>query len=226
MSLYLILDFLVLLFPLLLSFDRRVAFYKRWPAVWSSIVITGVIYIVWDIFATKRGDWHFSETYTESLRIYGLPLEEILFFIVVPYACIFILEVVRSYTSERFFDFPRWVAAGLGTLFLLIALVFYTRPYTLTVFSVMAAFFFIGGLTAKYYLGTRSFWLAMAISYVPFLVANGVLTGMPVVLYGREHILGVRIGSIPLEDFFYSFTLLGFNYLLFLILNTLFGKKE
>jgi lycopene cyclase domain-containing protein len=218
MSLYLLLDLLVILFPFVLSFDRKVAFYRHWPATAASIVIVGAVYIIWDVFATLRGDWSFSKEYTGGLRIAGLPIEEILFFVVVPYACIFILEVVRAYFREREFTFPRGWLALLGTLLLTVGLVFYTRPYTLTVFAVTGAFFFIAGLIGREQLGRRSFWLALAISYIPFLIANGVLTGMPIVLYGEGHILGIRIGTIPLEDFFYSFSMLGFNYLVFLLL--------
>ena len=228
MSLYLLLDILVILFPLLLSFDRKVAFYRRWPAAGISIALVGAVYILWDVFAARRGDWRFSEEYTGELRIAGLPLEEILFFVVVPYACIFILEVVRAYFPERRFTFPRGAFAVLGSVMLAAALIFYRHPYTLTVFAVTAAFFFIAGLIARVQLGRRSFWLSLAISYVPFVIANGVLTGMPVVLYGEDHILGIRIGSIPLEDFFYSFTMLGFNYLVFLLLRDVWviGRKQ
>jgi lycopene cyclase domain-containing protein len=194
-----------------------VAFYRRWPAVGISILVVGAVYVIWDVFATLRGDWRFSEEYTGGIRIAGLPLEEVLFFVVVPYACIFILEVVKAYFTEREFTFPRGWLAFLGIILLTAGLVFYERPYTLTVFSVTAAFFFLGGLIGPSHLGRRSFWMALAISYIPFLIANGVLTGMPIVLYGEGHILGIRIGTIPLEDFFYSFSMLGFNYLVFLI---------
>ena len=229
MSLYLLLDIVVIIFPLLLSFDRKVAFYRRWPAAGISIALVGAVYILWDVFAARRGDWRFSEEYTGELRIAGLPLEEILFFVAVPYACIFILEVVRAYFPERRFTFSRGALAAVGGVMLAAALIFYQRPYTLTVLAVTAAFFFISGLIAREQLGRRSFWLALAISYVPFVVANGVLTGMPIVLYGEGHILGIRIGTIPLEDFFYSFTMLGFNYLVFLLLRDVWvlgGKKR
>ncbi|MFP4267274.1 MAG: lycopene cyclase domain-containing protein [Spirochaetaceae bacterium] len=217
MSVYLLLDLLVLSAPLLLSFDKKVAFYRRWPAVGFSILIVGGVFVLWDVGATLRGDWSFSKEYTGGLRIAGLPLEEILFFVVVPYACIFILEVVRAYFPEREFRFSRWAAAVLGLLFVLAGLIFYRYPYTLTVLVVTGVFFLFAGIIGRRELGRRSFWLALAISYVPFVIANGVLTGMPVVLYGEGHILGIRIGTIPLEDFFYSFAMLGFNFLVFLL---------
>ena len=153
MSLYLILDVLVILFPLLLSFDRRVAFYRRWPAAGISILSVGAVFVIWDVFATRRGDWSFNEDLTGHIRIAGLPLEEVLFFIVVPYACIFILEVVRAYMKEHEFSISRGWFTAAGTFFLTLALVLYERPYTLTVFAVVAAFFFIGGLIGAEQMG-------------------------------------------------------------------------
>jgi lycopene cyclase domain-containing protein len=52
------------------------------------------------------------------------------------------------------------------------------------------------------------FWLAMAVTFIPFIVANGILTGLPVVLYDDRQNLGIRAGTIPIEDFLYSFAML------------------
>jgi lycopene cyclase domain-containing protein len=50
---------------------------------------------------------------------------------------------------------------------------------------------------------------------VPFLIANGVLTGLPVVLYDDAENLAIRAGSIPLEDFFFSFSMLALAVLVY-----------
>ncbi len=52
------------------------------------------------------------------------------------------------------------------------------------------------------------FYLSFAVSIIPFLLVNGFLTALPVITYNPEEIMGIRIGSIPLEDLFYSFTML------------------
>jgi len=61
MNLYIILDLAVLFFPLVLSFDRKVAYYRKWPAVFMSILIVGAIHIVWYILVTKAAHWSFNE---------------------------------------------------------------------------------------------------------------------------------------------------------------------
>jgi lycopene cyclase domain-containing protein len=60
----------------------------------------------------------------------------------------------------------------------------------------------------------REFWLFLAVMYGFKLIANGYLTWRPIVIYGREHFLGARLGTIPLEDFVYGFALIGLSVVL------------
>lgn len=220
MSFYLILDLAVLFFPLLLSFDRKVAFYRRWPSAFVAIVVVGALFVAWDVFATRRGDWSFSAAYTAPLRIFGLPLEEILFFVTVPYACIFVYEAVRTYLPEHGVYFTPWVASVAGLILVAAGLAFYTRPYTLTVLVACGVFFLMAAAVAPHVLMSSWFWIALGICYVPFLVVNGVLTAIPVVSYAEGHIWGARIFTIPLEDAIYSFVLIAANFMVHIMLRT------
>jgi lycopene cyclase domain-containing protein len=83
----------------------------------------------------------------------------------------------------------------------------------LAFFSV-ALFFLIGLIFDRNMFAGLHTWLFFALSYAAFLIINGVLTGLPVVVYGEAATTGVRVFSIPLEDFFYNFAMLGF-YLFF-----------
>ena len=94
-----------------------------------------------------------------------------------------------------------------GVLFVA-AGVYRERAYTATV--LLAAGFALLGLKrlAPRNLRSRNFWAAMGLTYLPFLMANGVLTGLPIVLYDDAENLAIRVGSIPVEDFFFSFAML------------------
>ena len=215
MNLYLWILVGIAAIPLVLSFDKKVHYVSRWPAMFAAAGIVGVVYIGWDILKTEADVWGFVERYAGSFKILGLPLPEILFFLVVPFSCIFIYEVVRAYFKERIVPIPRWIWFAAAAVLAVLAVIFRTQVYTLTVLISVAVFFTLTAVIRRELLGSRHFWLAVALTYVPFLIFNGLLTAIPIVVYNDAQNWGIRVYTIPLEDFFYSFSLLGFNFLVF-----------
>ncbi|HET9916194.1 MAG TPA: lycopene cyclase domain-containing protein, partial [Candidatus Binatia bacterium] len=53
---------------------------------------------------------------------------------------------------------------------------------------------------------------------IPFAIVNTILTALPVVRYSSSAIWGVRLGTIPVEDFFYNYSLLSFYLLSYRLL--------
>ncbi|MDF1568877.1 MAG: lycopene cyclase domain-containing protein [Spirochaetaceae bacterium] len=217
MNAYLLINLAVILLPFALSFDRRVVFFRQWRAVFPAIILVGVFYIYEDILATSNGNWSFAEEWVGSVTILGLPPGEWLFFITVPYACVFIYACVRAYIPEKTLHFPRFLFWMTSAFAALCVWIFRDQGYTVVVMSVFAVTSLLVGLLRPDLLSSRQFWTALGISYGAFLVVNGVLTGVPVVLYGADAIWGIRVITIPLEDFFYNFCLLSLNYLFFRI---------
>ncbi|UCG00025.1 MAG: lycopene cyclase domain-containing protein [Spirochaetaceae bacterium] len=215
MNLYLWILLGIAAVPLVLSFDRKVHYVSRWPAVFAAAGIVGVVYVAWDILKTEAEVWSFAERYAGSFKILGLPLPEILFFLVVPFSCIFIYEVVRAYFKEHIVRIPRWIWFTAAAVLVVLAMIFRSQLYTLTVLLSVAVFFALAAAVRPGLLGSRQFWLALLLTYVPFLIFNGLLTAIPVVIYNNAENWGIRVYTIPLEDFFYSFSLLGFNFLVF-----------
>ncbi len=211
MSSYLLINILIIAIPVVLSFERKVQFYRRLPSVLISVIVVGAAYIVWDIAATARGDWAFHHDHVMDIRLLGLPIEEILFFVIVPYACIFIYEVLRSHLNDRILPVPGWMMLVIPVPFIIVALGTQGQPYTQTVFLFTAGFFILCYWTYPLLLQSKLFWVFMAITFVPFFIVNYMLTSIPVVTYGDGAFSGIRITTIPLEDFFYSFSMLAFN---------------
>ena len=211
--------------PLLLSFDKKVHYVSSWPAVFGAAGLVGAVYIGWDILKTEADVWGFVDRYAGTFRILGLPLPEILFFLVVPFSCIFIYQVVRAYFKERTRNIPRWIWYIAAAVLVVLAVVFRAQVYTLTVLLSVAVFFALTAAARPDLLGSRHFWLAVLLTYVPFLVFNGLLTAIPIVIYNDLENWGIRVYTIPLEDFFYSFSLLGFNFLVFRLLRRREGRN-
>lgn len=204
--------------PLALSFDKKVAFYKQWKYLFPAMIPPAILYIIWDSYFTKWSIWSFNENYITGIMYFGLPLEEILFFFVVPYCCVFIYECIRCYfpgiKNER-------VALRLFMLLavalFLTGVIFYQRSYTAYTFILLTIALLFFFLLRKYFTGFSSavFLVSYAVILIPFLVVNGFLTAIPVVLYNDAENLGIRIYTIPFEDIFYGMLLIFLNILLF-----------
>lgn len=215
MKLYLLLDMVVLAVPLLMSFESRIRFYRKWPYLGPSILLTGLMFLVWDILATARGDWGFNPQYLLGVGWAGIPLEEILFFIVVPYSCLFIYEGVCAFRRDRFWNIPDFVFYAAVVLLIAGALKSHGRNYSSTVLALCALSVLTTVVVKPGILRSQNYWLFIAITFVPFFLVNATLTGAPVVTYSPAAIWGKRITTIPLEDFFYSYALVSINFLLY-----------
>lgn len=199
---------LSLALPLALSFDRKVAFWRKWPQVFASIAVVLAIFGSWDVWMAAKDVWSFNPEHAGEWRFLHLPAGEWLFFVCVPYACLFILECVRAYFRDRAWETPRSIFFTAAALFIILGIVFHDLGYTGKVFLSVGLVLVAMELTVPQTLRSRSFWIAIALTYIPFLVVNGFLTGIPIVLYEDAENLAIRVGSIPLEDFFYSFSML------------------
>ncbi len=211
---YLTIMLLSLAGPLALSFDKKVAFYKHWKHVFKAMLLPALFYIVWDMLFTKNGVWSFNENYITGIKLYNLPVEEVMFFFVVPYCCVFIYACIRGYfpdiTSSAFSNRFLWllvfVLLELGIVYHEKAYTFYTFIFTGTALSLILLL-----QKKKWLFHTAAFLIAYAIILIPFLIVNGLLTSIPVVLYNNAENLSIRIYTIPVEDVFYGLLLVLLN---------------
>ncbi len=67
----------------------------------TAIVPVAVVFLAWDLVATAAGHWRFDPAQTFALRLWGLPLEEYAFFVVIPLAGILTFEAVAVVRSRR-----------------------------------------------------------------------------------------------------------------------------
>lgn len=97
---YLLFNLLVLAGPLAMSFEPHVRYLRRWPAALGAALIMLIPFAVWDILVTGR-HWWFNPLYTSGTFIGPLPAGEWLFFITVPFASLFVWEVLRYYRPQQ-----------------------------------------------------------------------------------------------------------------------------
>ncbi len=218
MSLYLLINILTISIPILLSFDKRVHFYSYWKYLFPAMIITMAFFTIWDIIFTAYGIWGFNDHYHGNFKLFGLPIEEYLFFITVPYASVFTLYVIAHYfPAIRFKDSQvRHISYILIAFLILFAILNIEKSYTAVNFLVSALMIGLVLLFRPALL--QQFYVSYLLILIPFGVVNGILTGSfiedQVVWYNNHENLGIRVGTIPVEDFIYGMTLILMNYFL------------
>jgi lycopene cyclase domain-containing protein len=212
--------------PMALSFDKRVHFVSKWKWAFLAAIIVAIPYLIWDEIFTQQLFWGFNEKYLVDLNIGSLPIEEVSFFIVVPFACTFIYECVKYYFRNLnltvfntifwvlFFVYAIFVGeAGMGCWYTTVAI---------GLGLILILFFFI---TRKKH---PFIPLTFLFSMLPFFLVNGILTGSflkePIVWYNSSQFSQLRAFTIPLEDVVYGFGLIVLNILVFKFFVKKFGK--
>lgn len=217
---YLLLNLATFAIPFVFSFEKRwMNFIRFWKPYFLSIVLVGLFFILWDIFFANNNVWGFNDQYLMGVRLLKLPLEEWMFFLLIPYSSNFI-----HYSLEYFFpklqltlrasQVLSWCLFFIG---LYVTLTNLDRSYTAVNFGVFSGLMLLQIICRFPYI--RRFYLSFVLIYIPFYFVNSALTGSysenPVVFYDNTENLGIRIGTMPLEDSFYCFSMLYGSILLF-----------
>ena len=222
-SLYLLVDFFTVIVPVIFSFHPKIKFYKTWKYFFISAVAVAIVFIIWDSIFTGLGIWNFNPRYVSGIYFFRLPIEEILFFICIPFSCVFTYYCLDKFYNLAWKPKTETVFCVIFSAILLITgFIYWDRPYTSVTFLSTA---FVC-LFLKFILKINWFGKAVsvyAILLLPFLIVNGVLTGTgleePVVLYNDAANLNIRILTIPVEDVFYGFEMILLNLFIYLRLS-------
>lgn len=217
--LYLTIDLATISVPLLASFYPKAPFYKKWKYLGISTLVTAIFFLAWDVLFTQLGIWGFNPKYLSGIYVANLPIEEILFFICIPYACVFTYFAL-NYLVEKDILFPHQeiISSILIVGLMLLGIHHINKAYTGTTFILLGAMVAVLLLVIRARFMGR-FYLAFIVTLLPFFIVNGILTGSfiegEVVWYNNEETLGFRLGTIPVEDVFYGMMMLLMNIWIF-----------
>lgn len=205
---YLLLDIVSVAFPFLLSFDKKVTFYKTWKYLFPSMVIVGLFFLAWDILFTSKGVWGFNPEFITGKYLFNLPIEEVLFFICVPYSCVFIYEVCNAYIKRDLLgNYSKLISIIISLVCIVICFLFYNKTYTIVNVGICLLLILFATFIYQFE-NLGRFYIAYLVSLIPFLICNGILTALPVVTYNNDENMALRIYTIPLEDTLYCLSLL------------------
>jgi len=215
MSTYLLINLFTISVPFARSFEPRIHFVSKWKYFFPAMALTGAFFIIWDVLFTEWGVWGFTDQHLIGWNILNLPLEEWLFFITVPYACMFIYETFNYFVRRDILQgYTQYISLFLVGFLFAVAATNMERLYTTTTFSLLGVFLLLHVFIFRtHWLG--KFYISYLIALIPFFIVNGILTGSfienEVVWYNNEENLSMRMFTIPVEDTMYALLLLLMN---------------
>lgn len=218
---YLLINFLTVIICFIFSFDKRIQFNKQFPAFLKASILVAIPFIAWDVWFTQHGVWWFNTNYTTGIIILGLPIEEWLFFICIPFACVFTFFCLDKFFNLSWADaFNNIIVFVSVIVCVLMALLHHDKMYTFVTSMVTAlTLIYLHFFARVPWIGRAS--LVFLILMLGFFPVNGVLTGMglesPVVNYNPQEFLNFRLITIPIEDAVYGYTQFLLNIYLFKI---------
>tara|TARA_B100001996_G_scaffold328929_1_gene276375 strand:+ start:2088 stop:2783 length:696 start_codon:yes stop_codon:yes gene_type:complete len=210
--LYLIINISAISIPLILSFEYKVKYFKKFLSLAPGLILTIAFFIAWDVFFTELGIWGFNKSYLIGMELFSLPFEEWLFFLCIPYSSLFIHFCKENLTPKlKLSSFTtRYIVIGLSVFLIILSILNINKFYTFSSFILAATAMILSFFRAPQLLS--SFFVSFIFILIPFFIINGLLTGSfiidEIVWYNNHHNLGLRIGTIPFEDIFYGFSLL------------------
>lgn len=207
---YLLINFFTIIICFIYSFDRRIQFNRQFVPFIKASVLVSVPFILWDVWFTKIGVWWFNDAYLIGLKLFGLPIEEWLFFICIPFSCVFTFFCLTKFFNLNWLNgFNNIIAFITIIVCIVIGLLNIEKTYTFVTAMLTA------GTMIYLHLITRVKWIGQAsfiffILMLGFFPVNGILTGTglenPIVNYNSKEFLNTRLGTIPIEDAVYGYS--------------------
>lgn len=197
--------------PFLLSFSKHVQYKKKWKYLPIPLFITTTYFVIWDSIFTKIGIWSFNEQYILGYKIFLLPIEEWMFFIIIPFCCVFVYECTNYFIKKDYLQkYAYTINAVILAIISFVAILNLHKTYTAFNFISAAILMAYVQFIAKPIWLSR-FYVGYLFSLIPFFIVNGILTYLPVVTYNNAENLGIRLFTIPIEDTIYCLLLLLMN---------------
>jgi lycopene cyclase domain-containing protein len=188
--------------PLFFGFNKKLHFFSNFKYLLPAMLFSGAIFIILDLRFTERAVWSFNPEYLIGKNLLNLPVEEWLYFLAVPLLGTFIYEFIK----QRFYNFERpnlFLAVSL-VLLLVFGVAGYLskqKVYSFFIFFLLTIYLGYTIFRSRFKEHYTKFYLSYFILLIPFIAISGTLTALPIIEYNPQFNLGIRLYSIPIENF-------------------------
>lgn len=200
---YLLFTLIVFVVALAGSFEPRTRFIDKWKYFLPAIGLYLVPLALWIMVASSR-HWFYNALYTLPFRLVKVPVEELLYGIILPFFCLTAREIQRLYFPNNINRDLEWVRVGLFAL-IPIGLVIFRANFEyagLVCVALGVVAFADRQIGTNIFLQTRTYWYIAMIVPCAFCFEL-YLSLRPVIIYEKSYLVNLRLVSVPLETIFF-----------------------
>ena len=213
---YLLILFVMAAVTMFLFIKKTIVFFTELKYMIPAIIFSGAIFILLNIRLLETGIISFNYNYLTGKNILSLPIEEWLFLLLISLFSFSVYILVNVNLAN--FEKPNLFLAISVILLLVFGFeAWFSREKLVPffIFFLLTIYFGYTIFRNRFKLHLSKFYVSYGIAVVPFFLFKGILYSLPVILYNNEHILGIRLFSVPIEEFGFFFLLMLINITIF-----------
>lgn len=212
---FLLLDLLLILIPIALSFDKNVVAKDQLRFIMPAVLVPGIVFSTITIIFTLLGVWGFNPSFLIGTYYRTVPIEQYLFFFAFSFAGLGVYNYLNiKFPNNHLQKFSLSVSnlmLGICVAFIFFA---YAKWYTVVTFSVLLLLLLYIEYLNKLRFMYR-FYRAYVACLIPFYISYGLLCNLPTLSYNRNETVKLSLANIPLENHFYLMAMLLLSVYLF-----------
>lgn len=213
---YLLILFVMSAVTMFLFVKKTIVFFTELKYMIPAIIFSGGIFILLNIRLLEIGIISFNYNFLVGKNLLNLPIEEWLFLLLISLFSFSVYILVNVNLAN--FEKPNLFLAISVILLLVFGFgAWFSREKLVPffIFFLLTIYFGYTIFRNRFKMHLSKFYVSYGIAVVPFFLFKGILYSLPVIFYNNEHILGIRLFSVPIEEFGFFFLLMLINITIF-----------
>lgn len=213
---YLLILFVLAGLTLFLFIKKSIVFIMELKYMLPAIIFSGTIFIMLKIRFLQSGFISFNENFLMHKNILSLPIEEWLFLLVISFFA-FSVYILVNVKFEKFNKPNLFYVVSILLLMGFAYEAWYSRQKLIPffVFFLLSIYFGYTLFRNRFKPHLTKFYISYFIVVIPFFLIKIFLNTLPVILYNNDFTLGIRLFSVPVEEFANLFLLMLINITIF-----------
>lgn len=213
---YLLILFVLAGLTLFLFIKKSIVFIMELKYMLPAIIFSGTIFIMLKIRFLQSGFISFNENFLMHKNILNLPIEEWLFLLVISFFA-FSVYILVNVKFEKFNKPNLFYVVSILLLMGFAYEAWYSRQKLIPffVFFLLSIYFGYTLFRNRFKPHLTKFYISYFIVVIPFFLIKIFLNTLPVILYNNDFTLGIRLISVPVEEFANLFLLMLINITIF-----------